>query len=94
MQLRSKLALGGLSVLLLSSTAVLVRPSDPVEPIDDLVVVEPKDPDVEPLVVFFCCGDDGCEPLPDGWNFCLGSDVLVYCGCPASEPDGSVSCNC
>ena len=90
MKLRSKLVVGGLAGLL-AVGGVLVRPSDP---IDDLVVVEADEPDVKPLVVFFCCGPDGCEPLPEGHNFCLGSDVLVYCGCPASEPDGSVSCNC
>ena len=93
MQLRSKLVLGGLAGLL-AVGGVLVAPSDPEKPIDDLVAVEPKDPGPTPLVVFFCCGDDGCEPLPDDSNFCLGSDVLVYCGCPASEPDGTVSCNC
>lgn len=93
MQLKSKLILGGLAGLL-AVGGVIARPSDPVRPIDDLVVVEPPDPEVTPLVVFFCCDDLGCWDVGDDIYLCPASSDLVICGCPASEPDGTVSCNC
>lgn len=102
MNTRYKWALGGLATLLAVGGIVMV-PRDPTPPPVDDFAYEDTGADsgsdsgvLVPYTAYFCCPVDGggCVDVSDNITLCPGSHKLVSCGCPATEPDGTVSCAC
>ena len=105
MNIRTKLTLGGLGALLAIGGLVMVPRDPPPPPVNDFAYGDSGSGsdsgsdtggELVPYTAYFCCPTGGgpCVDVSDDLNMCPASHKLVSCGCPASEPDGSVSCSC
>lgn len=102
MNIRMKLTLGGLGALLAIGGLVMVpRDPPPPPPVDDLAYSgsdsgSDTGGELVPYTAYFCCpaGGGPCVDVSDDLNMCPASHKLVSCGCPSTEPDGTVSCSC